>query len=190
MKTPVKNSERNPACDPVSGGAAAFEIRCAVIMIPDREKFLSALRTVMQRSGTVIICFDAGAMAGRRHAETAVARALRSFASGSPIAKTLEMEALLYASGTRQCSEAGIVGVHEGENHAFICCCPARPEVWMALEPLVQFVDDSYDTLDPIRVQRLRSLYSITDQELAAAGGESRLADLVIERVVLLDAYR
>jgi hypothetical protein len=52
------------------------------------------------------------------------------------------------------------------------------------------FVDDPFDVLNPPRIQRLKRLYSITDEEITAAGGLCRLQDLVIERVALLDAYR
>ena len=169
---------------------AGFGIRSAIINIPDMNGFLGVLRGIMRAHDVTIICFDADSMAGRRHAEVAVSRALRSFSEGAPIAKTLEMESLLYAAGTRQCADAGALGIHDGENHAYVCCIPLKPAVWDALAPLMRFVDDNYDQSDPARIVRLKRFYGITEEEVAAAGGESRIQDLVIERVALLDAYK
>lgn len=144
----------------------------------------------MKSSGTVIVCFNAENMAGIRHADAAIFHAMRSFHEGFPIAKTLEMEALLYAAGTRQCTEAGALGIHDGENLLYICCCPPREGCWNALATLVHFIDGPDGSIDPAHTGRLKHLYAIADEEIAAAGGESRLFDLVIERVALLDAYR
>jgi KEOPS complex subunit Cgi121 len=99
------------------------------------------------------------------------------------------MEALLYASGSRQCSVASSFGIHDGKNRAYICCCPASTGVWEALSPLVRFVDEDWETLAPERRAKLKELFSIPEEEIAAAG-ESRFADLVIERVALLEVYR
>lgn len=167
-----------------------YEIRTALFTVADRGQFLLQLRRIMQTHDATIICFNAMSMAGLPHAHAAIAHAIRSFYSGSPIAKTLEMEALLYAAGTRQCSDAGAFGIHDGENSAYVCCCPPRTEVWDTLLPLMRFVDDRGEPLDPSRVQTLKRLFSISDEELFAAGGAGRLQDLVIERVALLDAYK
>lgn len=168
-----------------------YEIRTARIIVADLETFLHQLRIIMCNRDTTIVCFNAESMAGMRHAEAALDHALRSFRSGSPIAKTFAMEALLYAAGTRQCAEAAdAVGIREGENQAYVCCCPPRPGIATELEPLMQFVDDDQGVPSAEQRARLCRLFSISDDEIAAAGGESRLADLVIERVALLDAYR
>lgn len=167
-----------------------YEIRTALFTIADRGQFLGQLRTIMRAHAATIICFNAESMAGLPHADAAIAHAIRSFYQGSPIAKTLEMEALLYAAGTRQCTDAGAFGIHEGENRAYVCCCPPRAVIWDALVPLMLFVEDYANPLDPARVETLKRLFSISDEELAAAGGTGRLQDLVIERVALLDAYK
>lgn len=174
----------------MDGEPAEFEIRNAVIMVQDRPSFLARLRAVMQDTHTTIICFNAECLAGRRHAEAAIFHALRSLSTGSSVAKTLEMEALLYSAGTRQCADAAAFGIHEGENHTYVCCSPKNAAVWDALLPLVRFVEDDWYLPDQAQIRHLTQLYRISDEELAAAGGESRLQDLVIERVALLDAYK
>lgn len=165
------------------------EIRQALFEVPDRDRFLLAVRTVASACGTAVICFNADNLAGKRHAEAALRHALRSQKAGTLIANSFEMEALLYASGSRQCSVASSFGVHEGKNRAYICCCPASAGVWEALAPLVRFVNEDWDSLTPERQAKLKVLFLIPDEELAAAG-ESRFADLVLERVALLEVYR
>lgn len=168
---------------------SAFEIKNACVNIQDRETFLPSLRMIGQNYGSTIICFDADLMVGRRHAELATRFALRSFRGSASIANSLEMEALLYASGSRQCSVASLFGIHEGENHSFVCCCPPKNDIWDALRPLMQFNDNDWNDVWAQKQSRLKSLFSISDEELAAAG-ESRFSDLVLERVALLEVYR
>ena len=167
-----------------------YEIRMAMIPVTDMGGFLAQLRAIMRTMKTTIVCFNADSMAGRRHVEAALTHAIRSFSCDTPIAKTLEMEALLYAAGTRQCAEASVMGIHEGENRAYICCIPPRPGIWAALAPFLCFVDETETVMDPDHIARLLRFFSISDDELAAAGGKDRMQDLVIERVALLDANR
>jgi len=165
------------------------EIRSALFDVTDRDSFLLAVRTIASDNGTAVICFNADNLAGKRHAEAALRFALRSQKAGMLIANSFEMEALLYASGSRQCSVASSFGVQAGKNRAYICCCPACDTVWEALAPLVRFVDEDWDTITPERREKLKELFTIPDEEIAAAG-ESRFADLVLERVALLEVYR
>ncbi len=167
----------------------SYEIRAAVFTIRNCDRFLHALRTIASDTGTTIICFNADNMAGIRHAEAALHHALRSWNAGTLIANSLEMEALLYASGSRQCSVASSFGVHLGKNRAYIGCCPACDGVWDALTPLVRFVHTNWEDIDAERRTRLQELFSISEEEIAAVG-ESRFADLVLERVALLEVYR
>jgi KEOPS complex subunit Cgi121 len=129
-------------------------------------------------------------IAGRIHAATAVARAVRAFEEGVTISNTLEMEALLFAAGSRQCNIAASFGIHEGENRVYICCFPAREGVWTALEPLFRFVRESWDTIDPPKERQLMGTFAISPEEIAAAGGSERIVALVLERVALLQVLR
>jgi KEOPS complex subunit Cgi121 len=129
-------------------------------------------------------------VAGRVHAATAVARAVRAFDEGILISNTLEMESLLYAAGSRQCTIAASFGIHKGENRVFICCFPAQEEIWAALEPLFRFVQENWDTIDPEKRARLMETFAISREEIVAAGGDGRIIDLVLERVALLQVMR
>jgi len=170
----------------------ASDIRAAVCTITDRAVFLATLRTVADTHHTHIICFNADLVAGRVHVQKAIDHAVRSFEGGSAISKTLEMEALLYAAGSRQCNIGASFGIHEGENRLWVCCVPGPCEgVFCALLPVMQFVSGgSWNDTDPDRKQRLMQLFDISSDELRTLGNESRIIDLVLERVALLDAMR
>jgi KEOPS complex subunit Cgi121 len=168
---------------------SSCEIRTAVFEVGDCNRFLDTVRTIASDNDTTIICFNADNLAGQRHAEAALRHALRSWGAGTPIANSLEMEALLYASGSRQCSVASSFGVHAGKNRAYICACPTCEAVWVALTPLVRFVSEDWEDMDEEHRCRLKELFSITEEEIAATG-ESRFANLVLERVALLEVYR
>ena len=65
----------------------------------------------------------------------AVAQAARAFQEGTNISNTLEMEALLYAAGSRQCNIASSFGIHEGENRIYLCCSPGGRGYGQHLNP-------------------------------------------------------
>ena len=169
---------------------AACDIRPARCSVHDLAIFLRDLRAIAAKHDTRIICFNADMIAGRVHAAAAVARAVRAFEVGVTISNTLEMEALLFAAGSRQCNIAASFGIHDGENRVYVCCYPGKPEVWIALEPLFRLVPESWDTLDPDKRRCLMEIFSISSEEITAAGGNDRIVDLVLERVALLQVMR
>jgi len=169
---------------------AVCDIRPAFCTIADRSVFLDQLRTIAAAHDTHIICFNADMIAGSVHASTAVAFAIRAFNEGENISNTLEMEALLYAAGSRQCNIAASFGIHEGENRLFVCCCPKRDEIPAAIGHLFQFTELNRDRIDLEKKARLMKNYAISPEEIDAAGGDSRIVDLVLERVALLQVLR
>jgi len=169
---------------------SASDIRSARCTIRDLAAFLRDLRVVAADHDTHLICFNAVMIAGRVHAATAVARAVRAFGEGKTISNTLEMESLLFAAGSRQCNIAASFGLHEGENEVYICCYPERGDVWAALDPLFRFVKESWDTIDSEKRRHLMEIFAISSEEIEAAGGNGRIVDLVLERVALLQVMR
>lgn len=165
------------------------EIRPATVTITDRQVLLNRLQAIGRTHQIHIICFDADKMAGRRHVLAALRHALRSREAGSMISNSFEMEALLFAAGSRQCSIASSFGFHEGENRLWVCCCPESPQVWQDLFGVLQFVADDWTSRTPEQVAKLRELFGITDEELEAAGAD-RLDDLILERTSLLEVNR
>jgi KEOPS complex subunit Cgi121 len=165
-----------------------FGIRYAKVRVDDPGELLAAVRWVAGETTTRIVLFDAEKMAGRAHVEAALAHAARSWARGDPIARTFEMEALLYAAGSRQTRIGLTFGLHEGLNRCWVAVGPSDDRAWTLLLGLVQF-DSEPDNLLPDHRQRLCDLFGVTQAELAVVGKE-RLPELVLERVALLDAYR
>lgn len=166
------------------------EILTARCTIHNLAAFLSDLRAAAAANDTCIICFNADMMAGKVHASAAVERAARAFEEGANISNSLEMECLLFAAGSRQCSIASSFGIREGENRVYVCCYPARTRVLAALEPLFRFTEENWDFISPEKRVRLMTIFGISQDEIAAAGGDIRIVDLVLERVALLQVTR
>jgi len=165
------------------------EIGYAEVTVRDRAALLGVLREIAQSYASRIVCFDAEKLAGREHAEAALRHAHRSFARGSAISNSFEMEALLYAAGTRQCGVAVPFGLHEGENHLYVCCCPAPEGIWKDLAVHMQFGGEPDEIITHDKAARLMALFDITPDEIAATG-QDRIRDLVLERVALLDVSK
>lgn len=164
------------------------DIREAFIEIPALPAFLETIRGIAESAGTHIICFNADELVGRDHAERAVRHALRACREGRAIAKTLEMEALLYAAGTRQCRVATDLGLHTGTNRCYVCLCPPSESAVAALGTVLTWTEDDWEEVDEQKQHRLMERFGITPEELDAAGG--RIRSLVFERVALLEVNR
>jgi KEOPS complex subunit Cgi121 len=166
-----------------------FEIRQARMTVDNRSEFLSAIQSIARKNSTHIICFNADNVAGYRHVKAALHYAQRSFSSGKSISNSFEMEALLYAAGSRQCNIAALFGIHEQENAVFVCSCPVNGNVWEELSHHMHFVSEAWEEITPEKEERIRSFFSISREELAMVGSE-RIVDLVLERIALLEVYR
>jgi KEOPS complex subunit Cgi121 len=166
-----------------------YEIRQAKMTINDRYAFLRMIRGIARLYSIHIVCFDADKMAGQDHAEAAIQHAQRSFFSGKPISNSFEMEALLFASGSRQCQVAELFGIKEGENTMFVCSYPVNETVWRDLSHHMHFVDETCDDITPEKEARLVSLFSITQEEIEVVGRD-RIKDLILERIALLYVNR
>jgi len=160
------------------------------ISIPDRESFLWKIRKITESRRVHIILLDADRMAGRGHVQSALMHAFRAREKGWMISGRVEVEALLYAAGSRQIVQGAKFGIHEGENRVYLCICPDNRAAWEDLGGLCSPADnEDWETLSPEKITRLCELFSITPQELEVCGVE-RLPELVIERVALLEVSR
>jgi KEOPS complex subunit Cgi121 len=168
---------------------ATHEIRQAKITVDDRHAFLRMIQAIARSYSTHIVCFDADKLAGRAHAEAALQHAQRSFFSERPISNSFEMEALLFAAGSRQCLVAALFGIQEGENRMFVCSCPVNEAIWQDLSPYMHFETETWDEMTPDKEARLMILFSITQEELDVVGRD-RMKDLILERIALLHVNR
>jgi KEOPS complex subunit Cgi121 len=175
----------------MTGDIKTCEIRAATCRIADVPAFLSRLREVAKQFSTHLICFNADMLAGKRHAETALRYAVRSCRKGTAISNTLEMEALLYAAGSRQCNVAASFGIHEGENHLWICCYPFSSGIWEALRTDFSFPgEERWDSIDGKKRDNLMKIFGISPDELSTLDNPEKIEDLVLERVALLEVQR
>ena len=165
------------------------EIRQAKVTVNNRDAFLRMIQTIARLYSTHIVCFDADKLAGRDHADAALEHAHRSFFSERPISNSFEMEALLFAAGSRQCLVAALFGIQEGENRMFVCTYPANEDIWKDLSHHMHFVTEPWDEITPDKEARLMILFSITEEELDGVG-QDRIKDLILERIALLHVNR
>jgi len=166
---------------------------CTVIQfrteVSDPEEFLRNVREIASRYGVSVILFDASMMAGIAHVRSSLFHALRAFREEKSISNSLEMEALLYASGSRQCQHAIRFGVHTGRNDTYLCICPGRNAVVEEMLKLGEMCDEDWEVLSQEKIGRLMNIFGITREEVEVVGA-TRIPELVLERVALLEVYR
>jgi KEOPS complex subunit Cgi121 len=153
------------------------------------EVYLTRIREISRRFGVCIVLFNAEMIAGISHVCSALQHAFRAFDKGTAISNSPEMEALLYASGSRQCQTGVRFGVHSGRNFAYLCICPGNEEALGELLKDGDVVDGDWDAMSPEKMTYLMDLFGITNAELEVTG-KSRITDLILERVALLEVYR
>lgn len=166
-----------------------YDILRGTAEIPDPGAFLHTLRAIASTTGTRVVCLNADLIAGLAHAEAAVLHALRAYESGGMISNALEMEVLLYAAATRQCAVAMEFGVHRGHNRMYLCFIPPSRQAISMMGAYVRFVEEEWECIEGMRAERLMGLFSITPAELEAVG-PGRFAELVVERVALLNVNK
>lgn len=158
--------------------------------ISDQDEFLKYIRELGECNRVNIILFNADRMAGQAHAESAIAHAFRAFKEGYAISNSVEMESLLYAAGSRQCLQGTGFGVHPGENQVYLCICPRNKRVQKELQQIGVYCDEEdWESVSEEKLALLMELFGITFEEIGVVG-ISRLQDLVLERVALLEVYR
>jgi KEOPS complex subunit Cgi121 len=74
-------------------------------------------------------------------------------------------------------------------NRSYVILVPPVAAAWEALAGCMEFVEQDWDRLTGEKRRWLAEAFTITEEELAAAGRE-RFQDLVLERVALLEVSR
>ena len=156
--------------------------------IEDVDEFVAWLGAVGDEHDCTVQAFDARYIVSRAHLKRAVELADRARERGEAIARERAVEILLYAAGRRQIQQALELGVGEGD-HSLVVLVVAEVDgderaARDAIEPLL----DAADTLGEFDEQRVREFFDIGERELAAT--DAALADLVCERVALLDVEK
>lgn len=160
------------------------------MFVENRDLFLSRLRQIATRWNTRIILFDASRIAGKAHVEAALFHAFRAQREMTMISSSVEMEALLFASGSRQIVHGMAFGIHEGANASYLCLCPGVSDAMADIREYCTPADnEDWEPVSDEKEALLCSLFSITPEELVVVGPE-RIKELVLERVALLEVYR
>jgi tRNA threonylcarbamoyladenosine modification (KEOPS) complex Cgi121 subunit len=136
--------------------------------------------------------FDADLIANWQHLYFATLNAQRAHSTGANLSKSVAVETALYASAQRQIQRAiGQIGIKPetkrmamvavGESDAEVEGLVAKVSAELGVAP-----DESVLELTSQKTAKIKAAFHITNQELATAGGESALVDLVIEHMALL----
>ncbi|UPW01792.1 KEOPS complex subunit Cgi121 [Halorussus gelatinilyticus] len=170
--------------------------------IEDLDAFLGDIGHIGDEFDCAIQAFDADYVLGEDHLRTAVERADRAFERGENVARERAVEILLYAAGRRQIDRALRMGVGVGETDAVVVVHSpdgddeteraAAEAVGDLLVPASASADAGADD-DPLAADRIdaeavRDFFDVSETELAAT--DATLADLVRERVALLDVEK
>lgn len=165
-------------------------IRQIRVTVSDISDFLKELRNIGKKHDCTLICFNRDVIAGQRHVRSAIMHAERAFTEGQAISRSLEVESLLYAAGTRQTGLIGPFGLHIGVNECYLCIVPGCSDVHKELmDRMEDAEDEDWEVLDPEKERRMCQFFGVTTAELAITGRE-RLQDLILERVALLVVHR
>ena len=166
-----------------------FEIIGTRGSIESKEQFFDKVNEFVsklpRRGGMPVQFLNADYVCGKEHLQTAIEHAQRAFDRGKAISDTMAMEILLYASGEVQISTAlAKMGIADGcENVA----CVISNEIDM--DSLLAFLDLKRDdsVLDCTEEKLLR--FGIHKESISAAGQDT-MADLVFERVGMVDVKK
>ncbi|GGM74911.1 KEOPS complex subunit Cgi121 [Halarchaeum rubridurum] len=161
--------------------------------VDDVEAFVETLGDVGDATDCTVQAFDARYVAGRTHLESALAHADRAFERGENVARERAVEVLLYAAGRRQIRRALTMGVEVGETPTVVLVAAetgvADPDEaeQAATNAVAEHLHPGggFDARDEALI---REFFEIPDAERAAT--DASLADLVRERVALLDVEK
>lgn len=150
------------------------------------------------KEGFGLQIMDAEVVAGYEHLSTAIKMAIKAFKENRKIAKTIAMEALLYASAKRQIKEAiESVSSSESGRCVIIVISPSKEELESTLEKLKNYglEDESLVQLTDGKLPKILRLFEIRESEISLSkmlhsSDTSAVQSLVLERVSLSDLNR
>ncbi|EMA53796.1 KEOPS complex subunit Cgi121 [Halococcus thailandensis] len=156
--------------------------------IEDVDEFVARLGTIGDEHDCTVQAFDARYIVSRTHLDRALSLADRARERGEAIARERAVEILLYTAGRRQIQQALELGVGEGDQPVVVLVTAEEGGDERAAADEIEPLLDAADTLGDFDEQRVREFFDISKRELAAT--DAALADLVHERVALLDVEK
>lgn len=170
-----------------------YRIICGTLSIPKLPGFLKKTNALSAEYGVTIQGLNSDLIAGERHLNFAVEKALRAFAEGKNVANDPGIEIMRYAAGERQIEKSFLIGLSEGENRAAFVVLGEKEKVEEALLGLKKLIEErpcagqlAYTVK---KREGILEKFGIEDPELEAAG-EKKIPELVLERVALADLLK
>lgn len=168
-----------------------IQIMGGSVNITDLDRFLRQLSDIGSTHNVTVQALNADLVSGSRHLIFAVGKAIRSFGSGRNTANNLGMEIMLYASGNLQIDRALGMGVKTGDNRVAVVVAGNN-----GVDGAISEVNEILDTVDPAVLEYskakqdgLLEFFNVTRDELDAVG-QSKIPELVLERVALVDVIK
>ena len=168
-----------------------IQIMSGSVNITDLDRFLKQLSDIENTHNVTVQALNAELLSGIRHLMFAVGKAIRSFGSGRNTANNLGMEIMLYASGNLQIGRALGMGVKTGDNRVAVVVAGNN-----GVDGAISELNEVLDSIDPAVLEYskakqdgLLEFFNITIDELDAVG-ESKIPELVLERVALVDVIK
>ncbi len=165
------------------------------VSVDNVDSFISLIKEMLPSVRFQV--FDADRVAGWRHLFFAAVNAVGAFEGGRGISRSLEVEALLYASCRDQISQAfEVVGVSDRTvNVALLVFAESRLEaegVFTDVSGVIGVPDDSVLDVSGEKWDQLKSVFGVSDAELGAVRepAEEALTKLIVERGALLPLRR
>jgi len=161
--------------------------------IADLDDFLDQLGAIGDKYDCAIQAFDAELVVGEGHLRAAVEHADRAYDRDENVAREPAVEILLYAAGRRQINRALRMGVDEGDAPVAVVVHGLddgsdEAAAAEAVRELLASTDRDAASAERIDGEAVRAFFDVTDAERAAT--DATLADLVRERVALLDVEK
>lgn len=160
--------------------------------IQDLPAFLQSVNAFSVKRNIRIQGFDARKIIDEDHLLFSIHRARQSFLNGSNEAKDIGLEVLRFSSGQRKIDKSFSMGLIPGENRSVFVFFGETEDGLQAAENAFKAEFGLSELAGiPMREKKpfLMKQFEITDAELKTAGG-SRLKELVMERVALVDVTR
>jgi len=141
---------------------------------------------------------DANLVAGYEHVLLAVGMAIKAWSEDKKIARSLAMEALLYASAKRQIKEAiETIGPSSSGECVILVLSDSKERLESILSTLKNYgtEDPSLIEITETKIPKIMKVFGINDQELSIArelhpSVVSAIQSLVLERISISDLSR
>ncbi|UCE36797.1 MAG: hypothetical protein JSW00_14965 [Thermoplasmata archaeon] len=149
------------------------------------EEFIKKARDFVSNNDLLLQFLDADKIIGKEHILLAIEHAIRAFERKDNISETLAMEILIYAAGEPQINNAlAAIGLKDGcEKVAVIA--DSSMDIGSLLAHLNLSRDDEVLTFNKSKLRE----FGITDTEISTVD-ESKIKDLVLERVAMVDVKK